>query len=91
MCLAGLSLVKKALSKVPKDIIRRLQRWIKFVETVGLPGTRKIPGFHDEPLKGDRRGQRSVRLNKQWRVIYRIEVNGDINVVRIEEISPHDY
>lgn len=91
MDIIDLSLVKKSLVKVPKDIIRRLQRWIKFIESIGLIETRKIPGFHDEPLKGDRKGQRSVRLNKQWRVIYTMEINGSINIIKIEEITPHDY
>ncbi|STX29298.1 Uncharacterised protein [Legionella beliardensis] len=32
--------------------------------------TRKSPGWHDEPLKGERAGQRSIRLNKQGCNLY---------------------
>jgi putative endonuclease len=35
----------------------------------GLEETRKRLGWHDELLVGDRKGQRSIRLNKQWRAI----------------------
>jgi proteic killer suppression protein len=50
---------------------------------------RKIPGFHDEPLKGKRKGKRSIRLNKQWRAIYQ-ELNGYIEI-EIMEVNKHDY
>ena len=48
------------VTKVSKDILRRLQRWILYVETQGLLKTRKIPGLHDEPPKGDRRGDNAT-------------------------------
>jgi proteic killer suppression protein len=51
---------------------------------------RKAPGYHDEPLLGDRKGQRSIRLNKQWRAIYRILAQ-KIEFILIEEVTPHDY
>lgn len=60
------------------------------MEKRGLDEVKKIPGFHDEPLKGNRQGQRSIRLNKQWRAIYRI-VHEKIEFVLIEEVAPHDY
>ncbi len=86
-----LTKVSKQLRKVPKDIIKRLQRWILYVETQGLLETRKIPGLHDEPLKGDWKGFRSVRLGKTWRVIYKYEKSGEIHIARVEEITPHEY
>jgi proteic killer suppression protein len=58
---------------------------------MGLPAVRKISGFHDEPLKGKRKGQRSIRLNKAWRAIYRVAKPGIINLVLVEEISKHEY
>jgi proteic killer suppression protein len=32
----------------------------------------KSPGFHDEPFEGFRRGQRSARMNRAYRLIYQI-------------------
>lgn len=91
MDFVDLTLVFKQLRKVPKDVIKRLQRWVLYVETTGLLETRKIPGFHDEPLKGEWKGYRSVRLSRQWRVIYKHTTEGSIHIAKVEEISAHDY
>lgn len=82
--------VKKNLQKIPSPIKKKLFTWVAAVEERGLNEVRKIPGYHDEPLKGNRQGQRSIRLNKQWRAIYRI-INKKIEFVLIEEVTPHDY
>ena len=82
--------VKKNLHKIPLPIKKKLFTWVAAVEERGLNEVKKIPGYHDEPLKGDRQGQRSIRLNKQWRAIYRV-INKKIEFVLIEEVTPHDY
>ncbi len=81
---------KKVFHKIPLPIKKKLFTWVAAVEERGLNEVRKISGYHDEPLKGDRQGQRSIRLNKQWRAIYRI-INAKIEFVLIEEVTPHDY
>ena len=30
--------VRKQLPRIPKDIIKRLQRWIRYIETLGILG-----------------------------------------------------
>ena len=40
------------------------------------------PGNHLEALKGDRRGQHSIRINDQWRVCFTWK-NGDAHDVEI--------
>ena len=82
---------KQALVKMPLHIVRKLQAWIDDVEDVGLSEVRKIPGYHDEPLKGNRTGQRSIRLSKAYRAIYIIDQEGKIEIVKILEVSKHDY
>ncbi len=52
---------------------------------------RKIPDFHDEPLKGNRKGQRSIRLSKAYRAIYEVSEKGQMEVVEILEVNKHDY
>lgn len=52
------------LKKVPKHIIAKLTSWINAVGHDGLTEVKKIPGYHNEPLKGNRKGQRSIRLSK---------------------------
>jgi proteic killer suppression protein len=34
------------------------------------------PGNRLEPLKGDRDGQHSIRINDQWRICFRWEADG---------------
>jgi proteic killer suppression protein len=53
--------------------------------------TRRVAGFHDEPLKGKRRGQRSIRLSRQWRAIYEIRTDGRTQFISVEEVTPHAY
>ncbi len=62
--------IKKELLKLPPHILIKLYEWIEAVSHEGIMEIRKIPGFHDEPLKGGRKGQRSIRLSKSYRAIY---------------------
>jgi len=56
----------------------------------GLSEIKKIPGYHDEPLKGKRKGQRSIRLNVAYRAIYVIREDS-ITFVEIQEVNKHEY
>ena len=82
---------ERNLLKVPKYIARKLQSWIENIENDGLCEVKKIPGYHDEPLKGKRADQRSIRLNKAYRAIYIIDQNGKIEIVKVLEVNKHDY
>lgn len=86
-----LSKVEKELRKIPSFIVIKLQSWAARVELYGLEEVRKIPGFHDEPLKGDRAGQRSIRLNRSYRAIYEIRQTDQIRIISVEEVSKHEY
>jgi plasmid maintenance system antidote protein VapI/mRNA-degrading endonuclease RelE of RelBE toxin-antitoxin system len=55
--------VQKSLRRFPEHIVRKLQQWVDDVEESGIEEVRKRPGWHDEPLKGQRSGQRSIRLS----------------------------
>ncbi len=83
--------VHKQLRKLPNFVVDKLLAWAKSVELKGLREIRKIPGYHDEPLRGDRKGQRSIRLSKAYRAIYMEERDGSVNLVVIEEVNRHEY
>ena len=83
--------VRKQLRQTPIFIKEKLRAWTRFVEADGMPRTRMIKGFHDEPLTGKRWGQRSVRLNGAWRAIYVESSTGDVQIVTIIEVNKHDY
>lgn len=83
--------VNKQLKRLPQFIVLKLLAWAKSVELKGLREVRKIPGYHDEPLKGHRQGQRSIRLSKGYRAIYIEDLDGSVNLVIIEEVNKHEY
>ena len=86
---------EKGLRQAPPQVQQKAAFWKKLVETQGLRKTKLVKGFHDEQLKGDRKGQHSIRLNIQWRAIYetRIENEGQetIELVDVIEVTPHKY
>lgn len=82
---------QKQLRKVPHHVASKLKAWVDNVEWQGIEEVRKIPAFHDEPLKGKRKGQRSIRLSRSYRAIYVIEKENEIEFISIEEVSKHDY
>lgn len=74
---------------VPKDILRRYEKWKDIATISGPPGLRLIRGFRDEALSGKWRGYRSSRLGLQWRVIYRIVAEKQL--FQVASITAHDY
>lgn len=82
-------LFEKQLRKVPDHIHKSVRSWIFAVEFQGIWEVMKSPGFHDEPLKGDRQGQRSVRMNRAYRLIYRI-IEDRIHI-ELLEVHKHGY
>ena len=83
-------LAEKQLRKMPQPIKDNLIIWVMAVEQDGLEKIRKVPGYHDEPLKGDRAGQRSIRLSRAYRAIYEIKED-TAKFVSVEEVNKHDY
>ena len=80
------------LQRLLKHIAFNLMEWIDNVKDLGLRQVRKMPGYHDEPIKGAKReGQRSIRLNKAWRAFYVIDETGTIHFVKIIEVNHHVY
>jgi proteic killer suppression protein len=86
------NVAQKQLRRVPEHVALKLQAWIAAVEVHGLEIVRRAPGFHDEPLRGKRTGQRSIRLSRAYRAIYQIEDKTlSIAFVQIKEVHKHDY
>ena len=81
--------IDRQFRRLPIEIQQRYEIWKDIVRTSGPQGLRAIRGFNDEALSGEWRGHRSSRLNRQYRVIYRIQ--RDIITVEVVSITPHDY
>lgn len=85
------ALANKQLKKVPAHIKTKFEAWCDLIVYMGLREARKYKGFHDEPLKGSRKGQRSVRLSKSYRAIYK-EITDDVyELIEVIEVNKHDY
>jgi plasmid maintenance system killer protein len=79
----------KIIAKLPLQVVKKYELWKDIVFRHGPDKLREFPGFHDEKLKGELEGQRSSRLNIQYRIIYSIEK--EIVSVYVIDITPHIY
>jgi len=82
------SIIKKR-KVIPVQVLKKYELWKDLVFRHGPEVLKNFPGFHDEKLKGERKGQRSSRLNLQYRVIYVVK-DADI-IVYVLELTPHKY
>lgn len=51
---------------------------------IGLDDLRSPPGNRLEALRGDRRGQHSIRINDQWRVVFVWRSDGPHDVAIVD-------
>ena len=69
--------------RFPAELHRVMLRKLVQVDAAERLDDLKVPpGNHLEALKGDRRGQHSIRVNDQWRVCFRW-FDGDAHDVEI--------
>jgi proteic killer suppression protein len=83
--------VQKQLVNIPSPIAKKFFAWVTAVRIAGLRSVRSRPGFHDESLRGDRQGQRSIRLNQAWRAIYVEHHDGALELIEVIEVTHHEY
>lgn len=67
--------------RFPSDLVVRTRAMLSALDAaVELEDLRFPPGNHLEALSGDRHGQHSVRVNRQWRICFRWTVQGPADV-----------
>jgi len=55
----------------PVDLVRRAEMKIAHIDAAtDLEDLRIPPSNHLEKLRGDRKGQHSIRINGQWRICF---------------------
>jgi toxin HigB-1 len=81
--------IQRRIRKLPKDILKRYEKWKDIAQLSGPKGLGLIRGFNDELLRGEWKGHRSSRLSQQYRVIYRIEEENFF--ILVIDVTPHDY
>ncbi|HEY6969793.1 MAG TPA: type II toxin-antitoxin system RelE/ParE family toxin [Candidatus Angelobacter sp.] len=71
--------------KLPPNLRRRAIRKLALLDAATrLEDLASPPGNRLELLKGDRKGQHSIRINDQFRICFRWE-NGDANDVEVAD------
>jgi len=61
----------KAPKGFPSGIVKSAQRKLTMIDKAGrLEDLLTPPGNRLEALKGDRKGQHSIRINDQWRICF---------------------
>lgn len=83
--------VEQELDDLPLHIANKFRGWVKFVEFYGIREARLIKSFHDEPLRGKRKGQRSIRLNRAYRAIYKELISSEVEIIEVIEVNKHEY
>jgi proteic killer suppression protein len=72
-------------AKLPQNVHRLARKKLIILDAAtGLNDLRIPPGNRLEALKGDRRGQHSIRINDQWRICFRWNA-GDAHDVEITD------
>ena len=66
--------------------VQRLRRILTALDQANYPQETGRPGFRLHPLKGDRRGQWSIRISGNWRIVFRF-VDGE--AVDVDMIDYH--
>ena len=81
-------LLEIAAGRVPKrfpaDLVVSVERRFRsLIVARTLDDLREPPGNRLEPLRGDRAGQHSIRVNDQWRICFRWLADGahDVELV----------
>ena len=84
---------EKQMVKLPNYIKQQALDWVMLVKENGIKAAQIIPGYHDEPLHGVRTGQRSVRLNRSWRIFYtKAESENQTYItITVIEVNKHEY
>jgi toxin HigB-1 len=72
---------KDALRILPKNLHRKAQiKLARLGAVTSMQDLREIRGNRFEPLKGERKGQYSIRINDQYRICFRWESKNALDV-----------
>lgn len=71
--LEGLLFDPSHKSRYPVEVVKMYRKRMQFIRNApDERSLRAMKSFHFEELKGNRKGQHSIRLNQQFRLVFRI-------------------
>jgi proteic killer suppression protein len=78
------------LPRLGPEIVKAYRRKVQLLQdAVDERDLYALKSLHFEQLKGDRSHQRSIRLNKQWRLILELITNPDGKLILIIDIEDY--
>src|SRR5438132_10482497 len=88
--LAAIRTAQAAQTGLPAPVIQSCRRKLQLLDAAPDERTlRNWKSLHYEKLKGGREGQRSIRLNDQWRIVFVLDES--TSPPTIEIIAVEDY
>lgn len=79
-----------AKTKLPIAVIKSVRRKLTALRAVtDERALRNWKSLHYEKLKGDKEGQRSIRVNKKYRIVFTLDSDADPQ--RVSILSIEDY
>lgn len=73
--------------KIPNEIQRQIRKKLRMINHAAVLEDLKVPpGNKLESLKGDRKGQYSIRVNDQWRICFHWVSE---NAIHVEVVDYH--
>ncbi len=78
------------MPRIGPDLVRSFRKKVGFIAAAETElDLRNYKALHFEKLVGDRAGQHSIRLNKQWRLILRLHTDERGRLLTIIEIDDY--
>ena len=70
--------------RLPASLVPRIRRILSDLDAAVQPGDMDIPDYRLHPLTGARRGQWSVRVSGNWRIVFRFENGVPVGVTLVD-------
>lgn len=71
---------------LPSGSVDRLRRMLAYIDAIGAAEELRVPpNYGAHPLTGDRKGEWSLTVTKNWRMTFRINAVGAIEDMDLED------
>ena len=71
---------------LPAGVVDRLRRMLAYIDAIETAEELRVPpNFGAHQLTGDRKGERSLTVTKNWRMTFRINETGAVEDMDLED------
>ena len=70
--------------RIPASLAPRIRRILSDLDAAVQPRDMDLPGYRLHPWTGDRRGEWSVRVSGNWRIVFRFEDGEPVGVTLVD-------